>query len=361
MVVSTLGQVSAQAPARKWWIVGPRFDAAFFLGAWLVPVLLMGIFMLSPAAAILAFALLDASHIAATLPLTLLDRTSDASTYRFYYVGIATILAGALLVSVVGGTPQVIWGSAFLFWGSYHIIRQHYGFLKLYQNRAGDMRGARAKLEVVTLYLGLAVSWSFTQALGAEAARLEGFASLPIPAWVPIALLLPLAGLLIALGLTAWRDAKAGKPSRKAPLAHLALALTNWALGAAIGIQLQSVLAMVLFITSFHDLQYHGIVWHVGSTRYAKLPEANPLASLFAPNRLFGYALALLLIGSTRQFLFGFFGVKSLFDRSTLAVMMNFAWAINFIHYLIDGRMWQMRRNPQLRKDLLLAAPRAGT
>lgn len=358
MAVSTLEQVSTQPPAHPWWIVGPRFDATFFLGAWLVPVLLIGIFMVNPAAAILAFAMLDASHIAATYPLTLVDRTSDASTYRFYYVGIATILAGAVLVSIVGGTPQVIWGSVFLFWGSYHIIRQHYGFLKLYQNRAGDMRGSRAKLEVVTLYLGLVVCWLFLQALGAEAARLENFVSLPIPAYVPIALLVPLSGLIVALGVTARADAKAGRPTRSAPLAHIALALTNWALAAAIGIHLQSILATVLFITSFHDLQYHGIIWHVGTSRYAKLPEANPLASLFTPNRMVVYAVALLLLGSTRQFLFGFFGAKALFDRSTLAIMMNFAWALNFIHYLIDGRMWQMRRNPQLRRDLQLAAPR---
>lgn len=343
--------------ARAWWIVGQRFDATFFLGAWLVPVLLMAIFMVSPSAAILTFALLDASHIAATLPLTLFDRTSEASTYRFYYVGIATILVGAGLVSIVGGTPEVIWGSVFLFWGSFHIIRQHYGFLKLYQHRAGDMRGARAKLEVATLYLGLVVCWLFMQSSGAEAARLEHFVSLPVPLFVPITLALALGGLLTTLGAMAWSDARAGRPARKAPLAHIALALTNWAIGAAIGIKLQSVLAMVLFITSFHDLQYHGIVWHVGSTRYSTLPQANPLASLFAPRRLLVYALLLLAVGSSRQFLFGFFGAKALFDRPTLAVMMNFAWAINFIHYLIDGRMWQMRRNPQLRRDLLLVAP----
>jgi len=357
--VSTLGQMSAQAPARRWWIVGQRFDVLFFLGAWLVPLLLIGIFVVSPAAAILSFALLDASHIAATVPLTLFDRTSDASTYRFYYGGIAVIFAGAAVVSILGGTPQMLWDSAFLFWGSFHILRQHYGFLKLYQNRAGDMRGSRAKLEVATLYLGLAVCWLFMQSFGGEAARLDNFLSLPVPHIVPVALLLPLGGLLFTLVAMAWADAKAGRRERQVPLAHIVLALTNWALGAAIGIHLQSVLATVLFITSFHDLQYHGIVWHVGTTRYTELPEANPLAKLFAPNRLLVYAAALVLIGSTRQFLFGFLGAKALFERSTLAVMMNFAWALNFIHYLIDGRMWQMRKNPQLRRDLLLAVPRS--
>ncbi len=352
------GSSVGQASARSWWIVGQRFDATLFLGAWFVPVLLMGLFMLSREAAILVFALLDASHIVATLPLTLFDRTSDASTYRFYTAGIVAILACAAIVSVAGGTLQALWGSVFLFWGSYHIMRQHYGFLKLYQNRAGDMRSLRAKLEVAALYLGLGVSWLFMLSLGGEAARLENFVTLPIPLFVPLASLVPLGALLLSLGVLALRDAKAGRPARKAPTAHVALALTNWAVGAAVGIKLQSILATVLFITSFHDLQYHGIIWYVGSARYERLPEANPLASLFAPNRLFVYAAALLLLGSTRQFLFGFFGVKTLVERPTLAVMVNFAWALNFIHYFIDGRMWQMRRNPQLRQDLKLAAPK---
>jgi hypothetical protein len=354
--------VSASSPLtvreHRPWIVDAGYDRLFFLGAWLAPLLLMGIYAASPLMAIIAFGLLDGSHVAATAPVTLFDTTSDAGTRRFYRYGLLAIGGLAVAVSVLGGTPQFLWGSIFNYWGAFHIIRQHFGFLKLYQHRAGGATAGRLKLEAATLYLGLAVPWIFAQSLGAVAFERDHLFRVPIPLFVPLALLVPLAGLIVALGVTTWRDARSGQAVRRVPLVHIALAISNWAIGAVVGIGLHSVFAMVLFITSFHDIQYHGIVWRVGTKRYSQLPGASAAAALFKPQRLFAYASILLLVGAGRQFLFGFFGAPALLSPRALDVAMNFAWAINFAHYFIDGRMWQMRRNPQMRRDLELSGPR---
>src|SRR4051794_37262819 len=95
---------------RQVWVVGSGFDRLVLLGGWVAPFLLMAIYAVSPLAAILAFGLLDGSHVAATLPITLLDRTGDAGTQRFYRLGILTIVVLAIAVSAVGGTAQFVWG-----------------------------------------------------------------------------------------------------------------------------------------------------------------------------------------------------------------------------------------------------------
>src|SRR5579872_6454129 len=100
--------LALEAMSSKAWIVGPSYDRAFFFASWLAPFALMGVFAVSPLAAFIAFGILDGSHVAATLPLTVFDRTGDRSSRNLYRYGLAVIAALALVVTAIGGVVQLV-------------------------------------------------------------------------------------------------------------------------------------------------------------------------------------------------------------------------------------------------------------
>lgn len=350
---------TASAIPRPAWIVGKKYDQFFLFGGWLVPFVLFFAMGLSPMAAFLAFALLDGAHVWVTAPLTVLDKTSDAQTQRFYRWGGAALLAMVVLVTVSGGIVATVWRSVFLYWGAFHIVRQHYGFLKLYQLRSGNHEPQRVKIETWFLYVGLAAPYLYMQSIGSAFFAKEGLLRIPLPLAVPLAALFVAVGLGSYLALLVVRDARAGRSIGKLRLLHLALAISNWVIAVYLGAYYQSIALVALFFTSFHDVQYHAVIWHVGRRRYDSEGRGNPFAFLFRPGRLFVYLGLALGFGLLRPAMFGFGGGDAswLGRHALLDFSINLAWGINFIHYLYDGKMWQMRHNKQLRTDLDLSGP----
>jgi len=359
--MSAVGAPSALPAARSTWIVGSAYDQLFLVAGWAVPLVLVALFTVHPLLAIVTFAVVfDGGHVGATAPLTIFDRTTDHESRRFYYVGAATILGLAGAVTVAGGMAGAIWRSVYLYWGAFHILRQHYGFLRLYQLRSVSTDPVRSRVEIWCLYVGLLAlyTWMFQP----QSARTTADLLTPIvPLFVPAVLgtlWLALAGALAALVL---RDARAGRSVGWIRLAHLGLCISNWALAGYATLAFHSILVGVMVITSYHGAQYHGLIWHVGERRYGAGSGQGVWRHLFRRDRVWLFALLAVMFGFFRFVLFGFMGGREFFFRHggpRLAdFALNAAWGLTFVHYLFDGRMWQLRRNPQLRRDLEVARP----
>jgi hypothetical protein len=131
---------------RTTWIVDARYDRLFLWIAWLVPIALWAIaasvdtiFPGTEAnphppygllAALVVFMLLDNSHQVATLPLTVFDPQTMQRASRVYLGGALAIGATAIVLSMYPGSfAAQLWTSLVIYWGAWHIIRQHYGFL----------------------------------------------------------------------------------------------------------------------------------------------------------------------------------------------------------------------------------------
>ncbi|HYC55625.1 MAG TPA: hypothetical protein VEL28_11900 [Candidatus Binatia bacterium] len=347
---------SGSADTSRKWIVDARYDQLFLLAAWALPLLLWAIAVWLPYGLLIAFVLfvlLDNSHQVATLPLTIFDRGSMQRFGRFYVVGGILIAVTAIVLAFFPGTiPAKMWASLVLYWGAFHIIRQHYGFLRLYQARDKPSSDRVAKAEVIALYSGsafpylmnLSQGWIFT-GVG------ENLFRVPMPieaAWAVLAIFAASFAYTLAAAL------QRGAQELSLRLLHLVLVVSNFWL-AILWVAPDDVLLAVLFITSYHDLQYHAIVWLVGRARStsADTPVLRSVQMVFGS--VAAFAATIVAGGLLQAFLRNDFQVAASVLPATPqanAVMFGLFTSYSYMHYLFDGKMWKMREDPRLRIEL---------
>ncbi len=347
--------------ARSPWIVSAPFDVSFFLlGAWLVPIILwLGIGVWGLLTSLLIFRVLDYSHIFVTWPFTFGDRKTMADHGRWYGTGFFAIIGLSVLMTTLGRTAQVLWWSVFIYWGAFHIIRQHYGFLRIYQSRHGA-RSSLAKAEVGMLYSGTAFPYLLNLSQG-WALDPMGDAVFQIP--VPAVLAWGALGVFIACSVQVfwgwWLSFRSGQLGGWQRLMHLVLAISNFWVGLLWAGQTNAALA-ALFITSYHDFQYHGVIWWVGQRRYRR-NNNNPFGTLFTtrwPVLLIAFVVAAgclhtLMIGDLSWLPGLHWSAFAFSDEPGLMMYVaNFFIGTVAAHYLFDGKMWKMGENPRLRHEL---------
>ncbi len=346
------------------WIVGPRYDQLFLWGAWCVPLVLWGIAVSAPVGivvAVVAFVLLDNAHQVATLPLTVLDPATMTRAAPTYLGGAAAIGGAAVAVSFFPGTAVAqLWASLVVYWGAWHIIRQHYGFLRLYQARDAP-RPRLARAEIAALYSGSAFPYALNLAYGWAAD--DGIGKLlyrvPLPPWAPWPVLAVFGLSLGYVVVGAFARARRGEGVVNVRLLHLLLVVSNFWIG-LLWIGRDDLLLAVLFITSYHDVQYHAVVWLVGTARaHAPAQPVRPaVRRMFASTGAFVVAL---LVGAVLESLlrndFQLAGSVLPQSTATAAVFALFG-SYSYVHYFFDGKMWKLSRDPRLRAELGVASRR---
>ena len=149
---------------RTRWIVSREFDLSLFFGgaALSLLVLVLALVLRAPIVALwwiwlLAF---DGPHIGAAFTRTYLDRQEWTRRPGMLAGSLATFVVGplALALGVVTSSdaPFLLFLGFATLYGYYHVVRQHYGFVALYNARSGARDPDILALDRVTLYLG---SW----------------------------------------------------------------------------------------------------------------------------------------------------------------------------------------------------------
>ena len=332
---------------------------------------------------------LDAPHLFATLARTVLDPEEWrvrgwvlAASFGFFLLGPALILTPRLLVSA-GVLPadsetlgSVVFVVFFRLWAYYHVVRQHWGFLRLYARRnpaAEDELEFRVDRFVFPAVFYLPIGWFLTAPWYAESGMPElGFATeiggRALGAWFHYPL--GWAWLLTVIGYAAfqWRRYLQGVPRNLPKLALLAATVPLHATAFS-GPLL--VLFVVPLVTAGHNLQYQRFVWDYGQRRYRY--GGGPAAFSFR-NPVLYFALGLLftlacyrgpLVQWVSGALAGFLneavlplaglvagapgsGGGSLGAEVIAASLLG--WAMQ--HYYLDARIWQVSKDARLRKVL---------
>lgn len=349
-------------PTSTTWIVGPAYDQLFLWGAWWVPFLLWAMAVLLPNGLLVAlaiFVVLDNSHQVASLPLTIFDPTTMARAGAVYLGGVAAIGGAAIAISFYPDTlVSKLWVSLVLYWGAWHIIRQHYGFLRLYQARERPQHSRVAQAEVIALYSGAAFPYFLNLSQGWASDGLGAMLyRLPVPIWSAWVVLGIFAVSITAVFYDAVLRWRQGKPAVSKRLLHLLLVVSNFSVGLLVAGR-DDILVAVLFITSYHGLQYHGVVWHVGRRRSASAVEQVRPAVRLMFGSVAAFAAALLGGALVQAFLRNDFRLAgSLLPESTVTVA---AFALfgsySYMHYFIDGRMWKLSQDARLRAELGLGS-----
>lgn len=344
--------------------------------------------------------LLDSPHFFGTISRTYLDKQEFKQRKRlltwsllWFAVGPFTILLSWSFFELGLSNYQLPWKLFLIFfglWAYWHIVRQHYGFLRLYQKKNGDNHPLDARLDSALLYgglllpflvfvvrhpetrvqLGLAESIPTLASLQGSSAALSStyLASLTWEHWVVFvsAFLIGVSALafLVRQGHKMFRGEKVNGPKMLFLLAvvplHVYVCFSPAVLSA-------SLLAFSAFITIFHDIQYHAIVWFHHRNRYHRpgvdkkkfglAPKISKNILTYAGCAIF-FALIFRLLGcsfdihpgcvpfviSSDYHLFG--AVNS--DALLKAMLLGFP----LHHYFVDQYIWKTSKSKELRKDL---------
>lgn len=350
----------AQAVASKW-IVSPGYDQVFLFGAWCVPLVLYAVALALPGnigllVALTVFVLLDNSHQVATLPLTVFDPTTMRAHAPAYLGGAAAIGAAAVAQSFFPQSfASKLWTSLVLYWGAWHLIRQHYGFLRLYQHRDKPSSPRVAQAESLALYAGAVFpyfvslsheSWS-DDPLGKLLYRV------PVPPWSAWVVFAVFAGAFAVMLADAASRVRRGESVFTPRFLHVLLVVSNFWMG-LLWAGASNLLIAVLFITSYHDLQYHGVLWFVGKKRVA--PADAPVYPLV--RRMFssmGVFVGAVVVGAILQALLrnDFQLVSQVLPASAVTTaLFALVNSYAYMHYWFDGNMWKLSSDARLRAEL---------
>jgi hypothetical protein len=358
------------------WIIGPASDLAFVIGGALVAFGLLAAHVWFGVAAVtiyMAWVLtIDGPHVFATVSRTYLDRDERRAHGPLLVGSLAFFALGPAIVGLACLTDSRLPYDGFLAvctaWAYWHVVRQHYGVMVLYQRSAGDADAADARYDVVALYVGLLAPVA-AFALGNETTlRMVGIATPPAMAARTADALWILVGVtLAAYALRQVSHVGRGRGVRWTKVLFLiaatSVSIVLFAPPVAAHVQYE---AIVPIVTSFHDVQYLAIVWFFHRNRRAAEPRgAQPplvarwLWAFLAGGLLFtlAYRVGLGCLASAWPGCQVGAETVALPAGLTLSDLgVAFLWGFALHHYYLDQRIWHVRRDATLRARLRLDA-----
>lgn len=331
-----------KAPLR--WIVSPRYDLFFFIGSCVFSFLFfllyqgagrMGWLLGGDQVLVTYFvftAFFDHPHIFQTFARTHGDRVEFERRKGLHTWGIAAFVAAGAAVIALGWEAELIVFAAIF--GTWHIIRQHAGFLKVYKGLNDDREPLDNFLDLGTFYAGtfacLLHDYSdLGQPITIYGSMRVAFPDLPAEPgdWLWALFLV----LLVALGFRqVWRVA-AGRRVNLPKLLLMGAALTTHYF--VFYATATPFLVAEALETAYHDVQYQGWMMHY-QRRRSTIKHAVLKWGLMA--LAYGVCVgAIETLGLMRP------NRAWLFVPFTMLVI----W-----HYYVDGRIWKFSENPELRE-----------
>lgn len=348
---------------------------------------------------------LDSPHFFGTISRTYLDKQEFHARKKlltwsllWFLAGPAMLLLGYGLYKVGAGSYDVPWKVFLIFfglWAYWHVVRQHYGFLRLYQKKNGDNNPVDWRLDSTLLYTGLLLPFLVyivrhpeTRTQLGLSAKLPAYPALPgggrwdIPFdpsylmalswehWI-IAISAAAIGTLAAAYLIRQfvKVSQGGKVNLPKTLFLMAVVPLHVYVCFSSAVLTTGVLAFGAFVTIFHDLQYHALIWFHHRNRYHKpgvdkkqfglAPKISQNFAMYAGCAI-GFAAVFRLLGCTLNVtpgctpflitsdiqLFGAIHTDSLLKAFLLGFPLH--------HYFVDQYIWKTSKNKDLQKDLKL-------
>lgn len=332
----------AASPTRpRVWIFGPVADLLLVVGT---PLLILPVGLLAggrETAYTVGLLVAGFGALGHHLPGMLRAYGDRALFRRFrarFLFGPALFLAAALGFGLNGlnGVSLVV-----LLWGVWHGALQVYGFLRIYDARAGDRRPGTARLDLALClgWFGFGVLHSpgrlgelleLWYALGAPLLAPEWFAGFRT-AW-DLGLALVTALFLVR----AVRGIRRGAGPHPVKLAAAFLSFGFW-WWCSVAVP-YAVLGVALFEV-FHDVQYLSIVWAFNRRR-AAAPDAGAVTrALFGGGR----AMILVYLGLVLGYGLIRFIPEAVTSETAQRFVFSLVAASTMLHFYFDGFIWKIR------------------
>jgi len=371
--------VSTAVPVRAGWLVDRRHDLLSTVGGVGVSLLLLGLHAGMGVSGLLLWWVwvltLDGPHIFATLSRTYLDRRERSVRRGLLLGSLGWFAAGPLFfgLSVLLGRrlPFDVFLALTSLWAYWHVVRQHYGVMTLYQRKNGDTHPLDRRVDSLTLYVGLVAPFVAFALTHPVARRILGLSPEPGPealvaraCWTAT---LVVVALFAARQLQRWR-AGLGINTPKVLLLGAALGLSALLFHPAVASRLEFIMFATV-VTAMHNIQYHGIVWFYHRNRYhgpgvdrAEFGLAPRISQRFLIYAACGVAFTLLYRALGCGFGVhpgcGTFDTKLMLGAglSLRDLVSGFIWGFALHHYYLDQKIWRVSRDAGLKRDLKLSA-----
>jgi hypothetical protein len=344
------------------WIISPKQDLLWFQGAVLAGLTLLLSFLAVPALNNANYTITHPAVLILVLWGVLFDGTHVWGTYaRTYFAPDASsrtglprqygwwlfVLGPCLAVLDYGLLPQhpsLLGHAGWLFqyflvfaylWAYWHLVRQHYGFMVLYRRKAGETQG-----HLDTAFLWIGSLYPYLRFSLSDAYLHSGLPQLLPVTWLDSARIgLDVLFAISMLGLLGlWLVQRPQQPIRVGPKQLFLGIVVSFHL--LVFSLLDNLLTITATLTIFHNFQYHRIVW-----QYEQGHGRIPMKTLY---RYLGFGI-----------MFGFcwyvpriLGVAIAEEGLLRNILLGLGWGIAFHHYLIDARIWRVRRTPEIAQVL---------
>ncbi len=351
---------------------------------------------------------LDTPHFFGTYLRTYLDRQEFRVRRTLLLGSLLWLLAGPFVLLIcyglftVGAADYMLPFEAFVLavgvWAYWHVVRQHYGFMRLYQVKNGENDAADKRADGLLMHLGLMLPFLVFVIRHPESRQAFGL-SPTIPAMPPISELGGFSGLMSGAwaGRVPWEyPVEAGSVVLLAILIG-SFVFRQWAKirsGGALNVPKILLFCAVLplhilvcfsqatltaplitfsaFVTIYHDIQYHVLVFCHQRNRFRneETARAAGISAVISKNiflfagtavafgvlvRCFGCSIqvfngaqcfgpSLVLVGKVH--LFGTVSSDTLLGAFFLGFPCH--------HYFVDQFIWKPSRDPGLQRDLKL-------
>lgn len=369
------------------WIIDKKTDLTWFIGG-----ALSGYFLIFLNAGLgwdmisiwfVWVTLIDTPHFFGTYSRTFLDKEEFKKRKKLLLGSTAWFFVGPLMIGLsyllyqnsvdFYQLPWSIFVAFFGVWAYWHVVRQHYGFMALYKKKNGEQDVWDYKLDSAMLYSGLLLPFLVFIFRHPETRQLLGLQNQSAVFTQYI-----VNGSFVLIGIMALilitrqvflvrKGIKINGPKLLFLLAviplHVFICYSDAVLGAGF-------FAFGAFVTVFHDLQYHAIVWFHHKNRYHKKGVDSSrfgIAAKISKNLVVFIACAVFmgvlvrLMGCSIQihpgcFPFYLSSESNLFgefntDRLLQGVLLGFALQ----HYFLDQYIWKTSKDKELIKDLKLS------
>ena len=336
------------------WILSPFWDSLLFIGA---PALCMAALLplravwSSEQIAVLLLAFFTFGHHFPTFLRAYGDRELFAR-YRWRFL----LAPPVIFATAMWFDANQLHGLAiFVFaWDIWHVLMQHYGFMRIYDAKQGVVDPLVARLD-----RAVAISWYVTLILASPPYRHNllsrayqtGLPMIPADALSALRIAMTAATALLTLvyvvyHFNLWRTHRPVS-LRKLVLFGIFLAATYYLCDV-----IDDFVVGFCVWSAFHCVQYYGIVWAFNRNRVARnSPMTSLIRFLFRPRP------GLVLVYAGLIFAYGSLNLLagSVSDEFGRRLMLAFVFASNALHYYYDGFIWKVGE-PQTRQFLDIAS-----
>ena len=365
------------------WIIDKNNDLLWFMGACISGYILIYLNIgLGISAVLLTWfwiMTVDGPHIFGTISRTYLDKQE--------WITRSPLLLGSLLWFLLG--PITVWSGIvfqtrqpfFFFltfaqlWAYWHVVRQHYGFMVIYQKKNGESAGKDNPADYWIFYILMGFPFLSFILRHPHARPQLGLGPALTELEMMIVSLINIV-VISAIFLYVLKEYHRYKVHSTINLPktlfllscvplHLLIFMHPY-ISTKVDIRLFAV-----FVTFYHNIQYHGIIWFYNKNRYSMDVSGKRfgLVSKVSRNFSFYYLMGILFTiayryshwffaGSNMPFapgpnLVSTFSLGGLFSVSDLAI--GFWWGFAFNHYFLDQYIWKLSKDKQVNVDLKLA------